>query len=240
MKSPRPPAKRRPGPPAPARKAAPKPPAAQNETPEAGGLDARRAALDLVASALDHRGGLEEAFARKPFAALELRDRALARMMAMTQLRRLGEIDRLLDAKMSKPPPEAVRALLRLGVAQLFHMDIPAFAAVDTTVRLAEAGEATRPFKGLINAVLRGLQRDQKPEFDPEVLAPGWLFARWRAAYGEAAARAIATMIAEEPLTDLSLRDADNAPALAEALEALPLAGGSLRSQKRGDEDRRL
>ncbi len=210
------------------------PPSAPQD-PDAEGLGARRAALDLVAGALDHRGGLEEAFVRRPFAELELRDRALARMMAMTLLRRLGAIDRLLDGKLSKPPPEAVRMLLRLGVAQLLYMDTPAFAAVDTTVRLAQASEATRPFKGLVNAVLRGLQRDPAPAADLEVLAPGWLFARWRAAYGEEAARAITAVIADEPMTDVSLRSLADAPALAETLEAEPLAGGSLRSRRRGD-----
>ncbi len=210
-------------------------PSPATQDPDAEGLGARRAALDLVAGALDHRGGLEEAFVRKPFAELELRDRALARMMAMTLLRRLGAIDRLLDAKLSKPPPEAVRMLLRLGLAQLFYMDTPAFAAVDTTVRLAQGSEATRPFKGLVNAVLRGLQRDPAPTADPEVLAPGWLFARWRAAYGEEAARAIAAVIADEPMTDVSLRSPADLSVLAEPLEAEPLAGGSLRSRRRGD-----
>ncbi|QUD86661.1 RsmB/NOP family class I SAM-dependent RNA methyltransferase [Phenylobacterium montanum] len=235
MKPPRPSGPRRPRPTPNARKPRPKPDAAHTETPLGEGLDARRAALDLVAAALDHRGGLEEALVRKPFAGLELRDRALARMTAMTLLRRLGAIDRLLDAKLAKPPPEAVRMLLRLGAAQLLFMDVPAHAAIDTTVRLAGAAEATRPFKGLVNAVLRGLQRDGAPDADPEVLAPGWLFARWRAAYGEADARAMAAVIAEEPLTDLSLRQAEGAGELAEALEAEVLPGGSLRSQKRGD-----
>ncbi len=210
-------------------------PQTSGEDPGAEGLNARRAALALVRGALDHRGGLEEAYARKPFSELELRDRALARMMAMTLLRRLGQIDRMLDAKLHKAPPEDVRMLLRLGVAQMLFMDTPAFAAVDTTVRLAQAEEATRPFKGLVNAVLRGLQREGPPIDDPEALAPGWLFARWRAAYGEAAAKAMAAVIALEPLTDLSPRDPADLEALAQALEAEPLAGGSLRTTRRGD-----
>lgn len=236
MKSPKPPAGRRP--PARQRPAKAKDvPAAPMETDEAQaeGLSARRAALALVKGALDHRGGLEEAFARKPFSELELRDRALARMMAMTVLRRLGTIDRLLDGKLHKPPPDDVRMFLRLGVAQLLYMDIPAFAAVDTTVRLAQGSEDTRPFKGLINAVLRGLLRDGPVTGDPEALAPGWLFARWRAAYGEAAAQAMAAAIPHEPLTDLSLKQPDDLIALAEALEAEVLAGGSLRTPRRGD-----
>ena len=45
-------------------------------------LTARAAAIDLVSSALDHKGGLEEAMDRAPFSNLELRDRGLARMIA--------------------------------------------------------------------------------------------------------------------------------------------------------------
>jgi 16S rRNA (cytosine967-C5)-methyltransferase len=203
--------------------------------PRADDLAARAAAIDLAASALDHRGGLEEALERAPFAGLELRDRALARMIAMTLLRRLGEIDRRLQAKLNKPPPEAVTWLLRLGAAQALYMDTPAFAAVDTTVRLAERDRATRPFKGLINAVLRGLVREPPTgEIDPEALAPDWLFARWRAAYGEDQARRIAAQIVQEPATDLTPRDPADA-ALAEALHATALPGGSLRMNERGD-----
>jgi 16S rRNA (cytosine967-C5)-methyltransferase len=199
------------------------------------GLAARASALILVQSAQDHRGGLEEAMDRAPFSDLELRDRALARMMAMTLLRRLGAIDAMLQTKLAKPPPMAVMMLLRLGVVQALFMDTPAFAAVDTTVRLAERDENTRPFKGLINAVLRGLLRERPPEAEAEANAPGWLFARWRAAFGEAAAQAIATMIVEEPSTDLTLKDPAEAAALSQSIGAVELPGGSLRVGHRGD-----
>ena len=200
------------------------------------GLAARDAALSLVEAALDHRGGLEEAMDRAPFNALELRDRALARMIAMTLLRRLGAIDQLLTPRLRKPPPARVLMLLRLGVVQAFYLDIPSFAAVDTAVRLAERDPVMRPFKGLINAVLRGLLRGPAlGEEDPEILAPGWLFARWRAAYGEADARAIAAMIVQEPATDLTVRDPADLAALSEVLEAQPLAIGSLRLKPGGD-----
>ena len=205
-------------------------------TDASDGLAAREAALALVAAALDHRGGLEEAMDRAPFDRLEPRDRALARMIAMTMLRRLGSIDRLLNPRLRKPPPEPVMMLLRLGVVQAFHMDTPSFAAVDTTVRLAERDKATLPFKGLINAVLRGLLRGPAlEEDDPEALAPGWIFTRWSAVYGIDMARAIAAQIAQEPATDLSLRDSADTEELAAALEAQILPGGSLRVAHRGD-----
>jgi 16S rRNA (cytosine967-C5)-methyltransferase len=200
------------------------------------GLPAREAALALATAALDHRGGLEEAMERAPFDRLEPRDRALARMIAMTLLRRLGSIDRLLNPRLRKPPPAPVLMLLRLGVAQAFYLDTPSFAAVDTTVRLAERDKTTQAFKGLINAVLRGLLRGPAPaKDDPEALAPGWIFSRWSAAYGQADARAIAARIIEEPATDLTLRDGADAAELCLALEAQSLPGGSLRTRRRGD-----
>jgi 16S rRNA (cytosine967-C5)-methyltransferase len=198
-------------------------------------LAAREAALALVQAALERRGGLEEALEQPPFAALAERERAFARMLAMTVLRRLGAIDARLGRRLTKPPPDAVSMLLRLGAAQALYLDTPDFAAVDTTVRLAERSGATRPFKGLINGVLRALLRESSGEDDPETLVPSWLFARWRAAYGEVDARAIAAMVALEPATDVTPRDPAEAEAVATALQARPLPGGSLRTALRGD-----
>ena len=198
------------------------------------GLDARAAALAVVEAALASRSGLEEALNRPPFNRLEPRERAHARALAMMTLRHLGEIDHALAGKLAKPPPEAVMGLLRIGACQLFYMEAPDFAAVDTSVELAGAYKGTRPFKGLINAVLRGLARAGKPEQDPARLAPDWLLARWKAAFGVEAALKIAALIAVEPSTDLTFKDEAAAPALAEGLEARPIPGGSWRTDKGG------
>ncbi len=202
------------------------------EAPE--GLPARAAALDMLHAALARRAGLEDALARPAFSGLPPRERAYARAMTMATLRRLGPIDRALAGRLQKPPPEMVINLLRLGAAQLFYMQAPDFAVVDTSVTLAGERKETRPFKGLVNAVLRGLARAGAPAEDAAALAPDWLLQRWRAAWGEAAALKISAMIADEPPTDLSFRDPDSAPALAEALEARALPGGSWRTAKAG------
>ena len=211
-----------------------KPPRPVIAAAPAEGVAARVAALDLVQAAVAARSGLDDALARAPFTALEPRDRGLARALAGTVLRRLGEIDAALDARLQKPPPEAVRWLLRLGAAQVLYMDVAAHAAVSVSVEQASGANATRPYKGLINAVLRGLARDSAPASDPEVLAPPWLLARWRAAYGDLKARAIASAIAEEPPTDLTLR-VPAEDALVEALQAERLPTGGLRTALKGD-----
>ena len=214
-----------------------KPSAAVKPGPPASdsGLASRRAALDVVFAALDRRSGLDEALTGPALGGLEPRDRAFARALAMTVLRRKGGLDRLLQQRLAKPPPEEVQALLALGVAQLLWLDTPAHAAVSTTMALAETQRACRPFKPLINAVLRGIGRDGPPELPPEVWAPDWLLARWRAAYGEAAAQAIAALVPEEPAADLTPKDPDDAAALAEAVGGKVLPGGSVRTERRGD-----
>jgi 16S rRNA (cytosine967-C5)-methyltransferase len=195
---------------------------------------ARHAALDLLTAALGRKAGLEAALDGAALAGLAPQDRAFARALAMTTLRHLGPIDQALGRCLQRPPPEPVRMILRLGAAQLFHLDTPAYAAVNSSVTLAETVRGAQSFKPLINAVLRRLGRDGPVESGPADLAPPWLFARWRASYGEDNARAIAARIADEPLADLTPRDPAEAAALAETLEATVLPGGSLRREGRG------
>ena len=193
-------------------------------------LAPRRAALNVLEAALSRRGGLDEALSSPAVLGLSARDRSFARALVMATLRHLGPIDRALSARLKREPPALALSLLRLGVAQAFWLDTPAFAAVDTTVTLAP-----KPLRGLINAVLRGLLRDGPPAPDPAHLAPDWLLSRWRQAFGEAEALTIAAAIAEEPATDLSVKSGIDLEPLAQLLEAQILPGGSLRTRRGGD-----
>ncbi len=195
---------------------------------------ARRAALDLLTAALAKRAGLEAALESPSLGGLTPQDRAFARALAMAALRRLGPIDKALDACLTRPPPDTVRMILRLGAAQMFFLDTPDYAAVDGAVNLAGGVGGAASFKGLVNAVLRRLRREGPLSADPADLAPPWLFARWRAAYGEDAARAVAAAIADEPATDLTPRAGADAAARADELEATLLPGGSLRKAGKG------
>jgi 16S rRNA (cytosine967-C5)-methyltransferase len=202
---------------------------------DAAGLPARAAALDLLIAALGGRAGMDEGLSHSALAALDGRDRAFARALVMATLRHLGPIDSALQARVKKAPPDKVVQILRLGVAQAFVLKTPAHAAVGTSVDLVAQDSGLQMFKGLVNAVLRGLLREPPMLDDPELLAPSWLYARWRAAFGAGEALKVAAMIAEEPATDLSLKDPAQAGALAAELEATVLPGGSLRTERRGD-----
>ncbi|WP_421936879.1 RsmB/NOP family class I SAM-dependent RNA methyltransferase [Phenylobacterium sp.] len=206
-----------------------------SETDDIRGLPARAAALDLLGTALSRRAGLDEGLNHPAMAALEPRDRAFARALVMATLRHLGPIDTALQSRIKKAPPERIVNVLRLGAAQLLVLKTPAHAAVGATVDLAAAQKGGEVFKGLVNAVLRGFTRDPVDLDEPELMLPTWLAARWRAAYGPEAARAIAAMVAAEPATDVTLQDPADAAEVAAELEATILAEGQLRAGLKGE-----
>ena len=199
------------------------------------GIEARIAAGELLNAALERRGGMDGAMQGKVFAKLSPADRAFTRATAMAALRRLGEIDQILASRMKKAPSSPATTILRIALAQMLVLRTPAFAAVSTAVKIAERDPKSRPYKGLINAVLRGIGRDGVGATDAIANIPDWLAARWRATYGEAATRAMAEAAREEPATDLSLKPGADADALAEALEGVVLPGGTVRVGKKGD-----
>jgi 16S rRNA (cytosine967-C5)-methyltransferase len=133
-----------------------------------------------------------------------------------------------------KPGPE-VTTLLRISLAQTLVLGTPAFAAVSTAVKLAERDPKTRPFKALVNAVLRGIEREGPGKTSPVANLPDWLAARWRAAYGEAALQGLAEATRQEPGTDLSLKPGVDASALAQTVDGVVLPGGGVRTDRRGD-----
>ena len=199
------------------------------------GVEARLAAGVLLNAALEGRGGLDTALSFCEVADLPGPDRAFARAVAMAALRRLGEIDQILDRKLQKAPPLAVRTILRVALAQTLVLETPAFAAVSTAVKLAEREVKTRPYKNLVNAVLRGIEREGPGLTTAESNLPEWLAARWRATYGEATLTGLALAAREEPATDLSLKPEVDAAAVAEALDGEVMTGNTVRTGRRGD-----
>ncbi len=201
---------------------------------------ARRAAAVLVAEVLDHGRTLDDALAgAKSFTALEGRDRAFARAIASTTLRRLGGVDAVLQRFLQRPLPDSAalaRAILRTGAAQLLAMGSPPHAVVSEAVAVAHAARNAAPYAGLINAVLRRVDREGRDIFT--ALAPGadlpdWLYARWRAAYGDADAAAIARALRAEPPLDITPKS--NPDGWAARLGGRVIDGRTVRLDSGGD-----
>lgn len=200
------------------------------------GETARAAALALLDAVLDQRRSLDEAMATAlapggRMAGLSSRDRAFARLLTATVLRRLGQLDAAIGACLERPlkgQAQRLRNTLRLGAAQLLFLGTPAHAAVDGAVRQAQRYPQ---FRALVNAVLRRLGREGATilaDQDAERLnCPSWLWQSWSAAYGEATTREIIRAISAEPPLDLSVKaDRD---VWAGRLDATMLPTGSIR-----------
>jgi 16S rRNA (cytosine967-C5)-methyltransferase len=202
-------------------------------------VSARAAAVDLLVAVLDRGRTLDDALdGSEHFARLQGRDRAFARALASTTLRRLGSVDAALAAHLTRPLPDSAargRAILRIGAAQLLFMRTPAHAAVSEAVALARADRSSAGFANLTNAVLRKVAQDGDgivARLPPGADLPAWLYTRWRAAYGDGTAAAIAAALHEEPPLDLTAKA--DAPLWAERLGATLTPTGSIRLSAHG------
>lgn len=89
-----------------------------------------------------------------------------ARSLIDTTLAHILEIDGLITRYIEKPLTAElapVTHVLRLGIAQIRYLNIPAYAAVSTSVDLVTwAGYGG--YRGLVNAVLRRIADGQPPK----------------------------------------------------------------------------
>ncbi|MCC6887063.1 MAG: methyltransferase domain-containing protein [Hyphomicrobiales bacterium] len=204
---------------------------------EPQGLAARRIAAELLEGVLRRRRPLGDLIdsGHPAFAALPERDRALARRLVATVLRRLGTLRYLLDRFLERgvpPDPPRVETALLLGIAQILWLDVPDHAAVDLSVRLVQAERRAARYAGLVNAVLRRTaQHGAQLLHHVDTIAldtPAWLLTRWQRVYGPAVARAIAEANGREPALDVSVKT--DPTAWAAALGGRVLPTGSVRA----------
>src|SRR6185312_6239680 len=203
-------------------------------------ISARTLAFDTLGAVLEQKRPLDDVLDGNPDRdRLAPRDRGFARLLVATTLRRLGQIDRVINGCLDKPLPRratAVRQLLRLGICQLLFLGTPAHAAVDTTVELIATRGGEAGFKGLLNAVLRRVDRERvawlEQTADLSLNAPAWLWASWVTAYGLARTGQIAAAHLQEPPLDVTLKD--DASAWRDRLGATLLPTGSLRLRPDG------
>src|SRR5262249_40585278 len=124
------------------------------------------------------------------FVSLPDRDRALARRIIATVLRRLGTLRYLLGALLDRGCPEdapRVETALLIGAAQILWLDVPDHAAVDLAVRLVQGDRRAGRYAGLVNAVLRRVTQEGADRIAQDEAtkrdAPAWLLQRWTRAY---------------------------------------------------------
>src|SRR5215218_7243163 len=175
--------------------------------PSVEGLGARKAALRMLDAVLRKGQTLDSAAA----ASRELppADRALALAIAGETLRRLPDLDALIDGatRQRLPDDSKARMVLRLALGQKVGLGTPDHAVVATALPLVDGGP-----RRLVHGVLGTLLRRGLPRPDRAHL-PAAVEERWRQAWGDAAVLAARRAIGHRPPLDLSFATDEGADA---------------------------
>lgn len=189
------------------------------------GVPARKAALKLLDAVLRRGQPLETALHAATQGIPKPEDRALAHAIAAEALRRLPDLDALIDGATPKRLPDDAKArfALRIALVQALALGTPAHAAIATALPLVEGGP-----RRLVHGVFGRLSREGAtlPELPalPDAVAERWA-AQWGADMVEAACGAIAA----PPPLDLTLRDPAGTGDWADRLGGVSLMPGHLR-----------
>jgi 16S rRNA (cytosine967-C5)-methyltransferase len=188
------------------------------------GVPARRAALKLLDAVLRRGLALEQAL-DSAAEGLAPNDRGLAHAIAAEALRRLPDLDALIDSatKQRLPDDAKARFALRIALVQALALGTPGHAAIATVLPLVDGGP-----RKLVHGVFGTLVRQGVTLPEPPAL-PDAVALRWHAAWGDQMIEDAEHAIAVPPPIDLTLRD----PARVPDLEGISLAPGNLRLDSR-------
>ncbi|RIA43941.1 16S rRNA (cytosine967-C5)-methyltransferase [Hephaestia caeni] len=170
---------------------------------DAPGVPARRAALRVLDGVLRRGEALESALGPATRGLDRADDRALAHAIAAEVLRRLPDLDSLIDSATRQPLPDDAKArtALRIALVQALSLGTPPHAAIATVLPLVDGGP-----RKLVHGVFGTLMRGEARLTDVPVL-PDAVASRWRAAWGAPAVAGAARAIAAPPPLDLTFRD---------------------------------
>lgn len=196
--------------------------------PRVEGLAARRSALQMLDGVL-RRGRTLEAEAAST-RGLAPADQAFAVAIAGEVLRRIPDLDVVIDSATRKrlPDDSKARMVLRIALAQKVALGTPEHALVATALPLVDGGP-----RRLVHGVLGTLLRRGLPSMDAPRL-PESVEERWRAAWGEDVVTAARRQIAHRPPLDLSFVSGEQAKAFASEQDGVSLAPGHFRLKDAG------
>jgi 16S rRNA (cytosine967-C5)-methyltransferase len=188
-----------------------------NRPSDPAGVPARRAALSLLDAVL--RKGLPlEAALDTAARGLAPNDRGLAHAVAAETLRRLGDLDSLIDgATRNRLPDDAkARFALRIALVQALALDTPPHAAISTVLPLVDGGP-----RKLVHGVFGTLMR-QNAKLPELPSLPAAVEARWIRHWGEAVAIEAARLLAAPPPLDLVFAAGTEPPSEMEGVSLMP------------------
>lgn len=126
-------------------------------------------------------------------------DRAFAHAIAAAALRRLADLDALIDGATRKRLPDDAKArfALRIALVQALELGTPHHAAISTVLPLVDGGPR-KLVHGVFSAIMRSKQALPAIPGLPEAVA-----GRWREQWGDEMVAAASRSVASQPPIDL-------------------------------------
>lgn len=147
--------------------------------------------------------------------------------VALGVCRRHLYLQYFIKSLVKKMPSVEACTILEMGLFQMFFMDVPDYAAIDSCVELAKSANLGEGSVRLTNAVLRSARRAGMPELPSQRVRrvsiensiPEWLVRRWFDVYGGDRAESIARSTLERPVEWIRVNlQKTSAPVLAEKI----------------------
>ena len=201
-----------------------------NDRAQEAGVPTRAAALRLLDAVLRRGAPLESALTAATRGLARADDRALAHAIAATVLRRMPDLDALIDSATQRPLPHDAKArmVLRIALAQALGLGTPPHAAIATALPLVAGGP-----RRLVHGVFGTLMR-RGAALDAAATLPEAVATRWHDAWGTAVVAAAGRALAALPPLDLTLVDPAETDARTATLGGESLAPAHIRLAERG------
>jgi 16S rRNA (cytosine967-C5)-methyltransferase len=195
---------------------------------DATGLGARKAALRLLDAVLRRGQPLEAALNAATQSLTNPADRALAHAIASETLRRLPDLDALIDGatRQRLQDDSKARLVLRIALTQALMLGTPHHAVVATALPLVEGGPR-RLVHGVLGNLLRSGATLRSVPFLPEAVE-----ARWQTAWGQSMVDGACQALSAPPPIDLTLRDARETEKWCAKLGGTSVAPGHVRVER--------
>lgn len=177
----------------------------------------RRNALQVVTAVLE-AGAYSNLALGQALKGMTKVDAAFTKQLVYGTLTHRLSIDYLLEQWLSTPLSKlrpAIRNLLRMGLYQVIYLEVPDYAAVNESVRMAHR-VGHRGVAALVNAVLRRAVREKADLPWPQTPSlaynmsirysfPEWMIARWLQRFGEAETEMFCAAQNRQPGIDLRI-----------------------------------
>ena len=143
------------------------------------------------------------------FNKLEIKNKKFCRLIITIVLRKLGQIDFVIDKFIKKGSikKEVFKNIIRIGIAEILFIRSAKYAAINEAVELTKL-KVSRSLSKLTNAVLRNIDRDSKGlilQMTDDQNYPHWLIEEWKKSWGESQTKEILKWFQEKPLLDISV-----------------------------------